>query len=546
MEIIARNTAILIKDYEWGKEGSTIERFFRVYEPVSRTSYTLGIYYDEEDRTLYVPGCYPMFWIYRETGLHSYIREDAHPYLPLNKKAMFKHQPKNANQVTAINFLISGGDYTENQYLSQLALNLSTGIGKSYVSIMAITYLGVKAIIITGSSSLLNQWEKEFDKFTNLNGPDILRITGSDMINYIITGKSNAAKRASVYLVTHKTLESYGSQFGYKNIGRLFEVLGIGIKVYDEYHQQFRSMLMIDFFTNTWKSFYLSATAARSSKQENTIFKHTYGNIKYLDLFDPEVDPHTNYVAIKFNSKPSPLDIQKCKNKYNLDISTYCNYVTKKKEFYMMMHIVMQMVMNSTGPCLMYLHTNDAVLRVYKWIAVTYPRYLGEIGIFTSLVDKNEKVKEKNKALIITTLKSCAAGEHIEHLQYTFVLADPFKSEVLARQSLGRTRDRDTTYVELVDLGFRQINKFYRDKLPVFNKYALSTSDILVDQYELKRRYENIVRQRVPWKHEPIELFDERFNFPDDLKVPEKIETDPNCPLIFWDEEPLENWVPLY
>ena len=123
------------------------------------------------------------------------------------------------------------------------------------------------------------------------------------------------------------------------------------------------------------------------------------------------------------------------------------------------------------------------------------------------------------------------------------MLAEPFKSEILARQTLGRTRDRDTTYVELVDLGFKQINKFYRHKLPVFNKYALSVTDIHLDQYELRRRYENIVRQRVPWKEYPLKLEDKRFNFPDDLKEKEK--SDPNCPITFYDENDLSNWTPI-
>ena len=211
----------------------------------------------------------------------------------------------------------------------------------------------------------------------------------------------------------------------------------------------------------------------------------------------------------------------------------------------MMMHIVMQMIISAgNAKSLLFVHTNDAVLRVYKWIALTYPQFLGDIGIFTSLVSKEEKVLEKNKKLIITTIKSAGAGIDIKGLKFTFMLAEPFKSEILARQSLGRTRDRDTTYVELVDIGFRQVYKFYRKKLPVFEKYALDVTDIHIDQYELRKRYENIVRQRVPWKESPIELFDERFKFPDDLKVKE--DKNPRCPIEFFDDDDLDNWTPIY
>ena len=56
----------------------------------------------------------------------------------------------------------------------------------------------------------------------------------------------------------------------------------------------------------------------------------------------------------------------------------------------------------------------------------------------------------------MTTTKSAGAGEDIPGLKYSVVLAEPFRSEVLARQTLGRTRDPNTTYIELVDIGFKQ------------------------------------------------------------------------------------------
>ena len=92
-------------------------------------------------------------------------------------------------------------------------------------------------------------------------------------------------------------------------------------------------------------------------------------------------------------------------------------------------------------------------------------------------------------------------------------------------------------------MGFKKINEFYRKKLPVFNKYALSVSDVVIDQYELKKRYENIVKQRVPWKHCTTELCDKRFNFPDDLKVKE--DPNPRCPIEFFTEDDLSNWTPI-
>ena len=94
----------------------------------------------------------------------------------------------------------------------------------------------------------------------------------------------------------------------------------------------------------------------------------------------------------------------------------------------------------------------------------------------------------------------------------TVVIAEPFKSEVLARQTLGRTRDKDTLYIELVDLGFKQTRNYYYSKLHIFNKYALTTSDTTIDQYELDKRSE-ILKKKQDEKisKSPFVLHDERF-----------------------------------
>ena len=49
--------------------------------------------------------------------------------------------------------------------------------------------------------------------------------------------------------------------------------------------------------------------------------------------------------------------------------------------------------------------------------------------------------------LYLSTTKSAGLGEHIEHLKMTIVLAEPFKSNVIAQQTLGRTRDKNTVYI---------------------------------------------------------------------------------------------------
>ena len=68
----------------------------------------------------------------------------------------------------------------------------------------------------------------------------------------------------------------------------------------------------------------------------------------------------------------------------------YIDYLTQQPNFYKIMTIVMDMVIKCKGRVLIYIGTNESILRVYKWIGTNYPEFLGDIGIYTSLVDKKD------------------------------------------------------------------------------------------------------------------------------------------------------------
>lgn len=529
-KIIVRNTSIIINDYDLG-DSEQLEQIFSVYNPVTHRREYFGMHYDAENRRLFLPAGLDLWKIKKYFEQKYYHRENSHPYFEIDDMRM-KYMPRDEQQQEALRFMVGIGEYEQNQYCHQLSVNLNTGKGKTYCSIATISFFRIKSIIITGSNTLLSQWGENILEYTTLKPSDVVQISGSDTINMILQGKSKKAMEGKIFLCSHGTLKSYGDTFGWEGVYRLFETLGIGIKFYDEAHTHFENMLMIDYYTNVYKTYYVTATPGRSNWREDKIFQLSIKNVPSIDLFDENNDPHTAYVAIKWNSRPTPQQISMCKNKYGLDRMKYIDYVTKNPVFYDMMRVVMDLVLKCKGRVLMYIGTNDGILRVYHWISTNYPEFLGDIGIFTSLLDKEDKLGEKNKRLLLSTTKSAGLGEHIEGLKMTIVVAEPFKSEILARQSLGRTRDANTLYVELVDMGFQYIKKFYYDKLPVFNKYATDVSDSTITQYELAKRSELIKKQRTTWRECPIELDDKRFDFTGIIPR-EKPETGPISPIEF-------------
>lgn len=512
-KISVTNTAIIISDYHMG-DVPKLEQCFSNYDPIRHKFEFFGLYYDPDDKKLYLPGGIDLWKIKQYFDEKYYDRISSTPYKEIDN-IMMKYGPRDEEQLEALKFSCGIENYADNAYLPQLSINLNTGKGKTYVSIATIAFFKIKSAIITGSNTLLSQWKDNILEYTNLSEDKIIQISGTPMINMILSGNSKKANDAYIYLISHGTIRSYADQYGWKKINELFIYLGIGMKFYDEAHTNYDNMMMIDFFTNIHKTYYVTATAARSAFNENKVFQLSIKNVPKIDLFK-EADKHTAYCCIKWNSHPTPQQISACKNKYGLDRNKYINYVTKNPNFYSMMRIIMDMVLKCNGKVLMYIGTNEGILRVYHWIATEYNELIGDIGIFTSLLPHEEKVKQKEKRLILSTTKSAGLGEHINGLKMTIVVAEPFKSEVIARQTLGRTRDKNTLYIELVDLGFIYIKKFYNAKLEVFNKYATDVSDSFIDNYELNRRCQAIISKRKAkseGKIQPIHFKDDRFDF---------------------------------
>jgi hypothetical protein len=211
---------------------------------------------------------------------------------------------------------------------------------------------------------------------------------------------------------------------------------------------------------------------------------------------------------MRFNSHPTAYDVSECKNQYGLDLNRYANYLVHNENFYKMLRIVLDASLRKQGKCLYFLKTNEAILVVRDWIYENYPELIGQVGIFTSLVNDPElKRQQLEKKIILTTTKSAGAAVDIKGLVETVNLADPFKSKIIAQQTLGRTRARNTVYKDLVDNGFIYTKKFYQSKKPIFSKYASECMEVNISDRELNEKSTSITEAHDRGIN-PLEFFD--------------------------------------
>lgn len=508
-KLIVRNSHIAITDYTPGENGD-IERMFSYDELITHQRIPCGRYYDPQTNVLYLPRGIDIWWIEKITGLKASIDRDYYDirYIDEDKPINLLTKPRNDVQKEALRFMVCGGEYARNKDKSQLSLNLNTGKGKTYISVASIVYYQMATILIMYSNSYIAQWKEKILEYTDCTDKDIKIINGSPAINKLFKTHNPKEK---IYLVTHSTLHSYGTANGWNKIGDLFRHLGIGLKIYDEAHQNFDNICMIDFYTNVYKTFYVTASPMRSQDKQNQIYALYLKNVPAITLFDDMEDPHTRYIAIKFNSNPTAADIAKCKNSYGLNRIAYMNYLIDKPEYIQLLRVILQLALSNKGKCLIYIGLNQAINFTYNWIRENYPELYNDIGIFTTLSSPEEKELAKDKKIILSTTKSAGAAVDIMGLKMTVVLNEPFKSHVITQQTIGRTRDEDTYYIDCVDVGFKQISRFYAYKQPVVEKYCTDSTLIRLTRNDLEGRANAIIKERgvrqlVSYQEAPVQL----------------------------------------
>lgn len=482
-KIILMQSCIIIPDYELG-ECPELESYFTLFDNITFTEYLYGIIYNEELKELRIP-----------RGLDVKFIEEL-----LNRKAVINHKydnfeniipynlkltPRDDDQIKTIKFLSGIEEYSYTKYESQLALNLDTGSGKTYCSVVYLGMMSCRGIIITSSSAVIQQWIDRYYQYTDISRNEILVINSSKLCIRIIKNHLNIDKY-KVILVTHSTLRSFASLLGWEMVGELFKSLKIGVKFYDECHKDFTNMFYIDYYTNTYKTIYISATLNRSCNKEDFVFQLYLKNVPYINLFDPDKNNRTKYIALKYESSPQAKDRQYISDyRYGINRLRYIDYITSNEEFYKMCLYVFNLIYTKLiddEKCLIYIGTNEGIIKVYKWFCEMYPYNIEDIGIFTSILPNKEKYTQQNKKIILTTTKSAGEAIDIQNLKITVVLAEPFKSKVIAKQSLGRTRNNNTLYIELVDVSFKKLIDYYNFKKSVFSKHATSCISTKIDK----------------------------------------------------------------
>lgn len=467
-EIRVFHSHIEVYPYEKG-DCEQLERMLSKWDAPTFTRIPIG--YHIENNILYLP-----------RGINTSLLENWFHATPIPmfkyddynkiKTGVAKFPPKSKIQENGIKFLIGEDEYSYTGRYSQLGLNIDTGDGKTYATVTAILKMKIKAIIITHQSKLKDQWKSTFENMTSFPMENLCDISGGDVIDKIMKGKI----KAEIYCVNHQTLHSYARLHGWSSIREFFKKIKVGIKVVDEAHKFFESTLMLDYFSNCYKSFYLTATFGRSDQAEVAIYKKAFASLaRYGEetINYEEKRKHINFVIVYFRSRPLYNVVPPVRTNYGFSSYKYIDYELKAEPNNTLEKVLFRILdetKNLEGKTLIISPKKETVVKLANDVS----EYTGEeVGTIFSANSEEVNKKNSEKKIISSTVKSVGEGVDIKKLRILINL-EPIGSKSLADQVRGRLREysptEDTFLFYPVDLSVQETSNFLKRILPVMKK----------------------------------------------------------------------------
>lgn len=471
MRLYAYNTRYEIHDYELGSI-PRLENDMSVWDKnlyLPRTMhYDPKYYYDEENCILYIPRGYNLMKMESLVGKSAVIKNECSN----RDKVSFSvtAPPKNDAQKEGVRFLTGMGEYKKLRKESQLILSLPTGTGKTYCAISACSILETRVMVVVGTDDLRKQWAAQILKFTNLSSSSIYMINGTKSIDRLCNMKRRQFEEYVFFITTHSSLRAYVKNNGFGSLDALLDKFGIGVKIIDEAHLQYLNTMFVDYSTNVWKTFYLTATFSQSTENVDEMFQKAFNSVYKLKL-QPTSRKHVIWWRVKFSSRSNAIEKTFIKNSRGFNRYNYIEYEMDKgvlrDVFEKLIRLFIEK-MKLEGKILVLSAKQESCEYYRSVLKEIYPEYSSCVHYTGNKVDDFTQY-----GVIFATSGMLGTGQDIADLR-AIINLEPISSKRNTVQIVGRLReyseDKDTYYVEPIDIS-----------LPVVTRMVAKREDALKD-----------------------------------------------------------------
>lgn len=210
---------------------------------------------------------------------------------------LLPHAKARDNQVALIEHLCKP--------LRSVVLTLQTGQGKTYCSLEALSKANVRTAVVI-RPMYIKRWIDALmspkERILDLTTKDLVVVQGTKALINLIAAAKDGTLDAKIIVISNATLRMFYDHFsktgdltmyGIHPI-KLYETLGVGIRLIDEVHQDFHFNFLQDLYTHVAKTISLSATLESDSSFINKMYKCMFPPESRTDTGD-----YIKYIAVK-------------------------------------------------------------------------------------------------------------------------------------------------------------------------------------------------------------------------------------------------------
>lgn len=364
----------------------------------------------------------------------------------------------------------------------------------TYCSGVGISKYKLKTLIIMHRDNLRKQWLKSLFNMSGYSEKEVYELSSSQELYDIAIGQTKLDY--DVYLMTHATFRAAANRIqSMELLGKITDNLGIGMKIIDEAHLEFKDTLLMDAVMNVKRNLYLTATNGRSSQDENAIFKHVFKNAtfyKQSKLLNDDTRPKkwVNYTTVAINTHCKPAIYQyRVAGGKGMNSASYGKWVIaydKKKTHFQVCAELIKDLYNedSHAKVLVFMPLielcEDCQEFLYKKLNYddTFDYDLN-IRTINSKNSKSENEYNKKADVIITTIASAGTGTDIPGIT-DIICCSPFVSGITATQVFGRIRYIPKTchYYDIYDVSVPMDKIWIKSRSKKIRPLALNTTHV--------------------------------------------------------------------
>lgn len=160
-------------------------------------------------------------------------------------------------------------------------ITLQTGKGKTYCALSAAVQLGVRTVLVV-KGMYVDRWIMDLKGTLGLKAGELMVVRGSAELKTLIELAMAGQLDAKFIVITNKTIYNYLEHYEYFNgiegaygchPRDFYKVLGAGLRLIDEVHQDFHLNYRQDMYTHVPKTISLSATLESDDPFMNRMYQ---------------------------------------------------------------------------------------------------------------------------------------------------------------------------------------------------------------------------------------------------------------------------------